>query len=101
MAYSAFRQKHIELIIFHEEVYAYSRKLGPKDMIHEITTFTKNKFIFPVRYNKENPRHGLNENSTEINHYLNRIIDFYGEFIKERNIIVELNSNKNFIYIIG
>lgn len=70
-------------------------------MIHEIISFTKNKFIFPVRYNKENPRHGFNDNSPEINFYLKKIIDFYGEFIKERNVIVELNTSNQFIYVIG
>lgn len=70
-------------------------------MIHEIIIFTKNKYIFPVRFNKESPRHGFNDNSPEINIYLKKIIDFYGEFIKERNVIVELNTNNQFIYVIG
>lgn len=70
-------------------------------MIHEIISFTKNKFIFPVRYNQQSRRHGLNENYPEIKLYLNKIIDFYGEFIKERNIVVELNTSKDFIYVVG
>jgi hypothetical protein len=71
------------LIAFREEVIAFSRKLAKEQIKHEFIATTKDRMIFPVRYNKvpEGKKTFCCEIYREVDKYLEKAIKYYGEFL--------------------
>ena len=96
-------ERKIQLIQFHERLYAFSRTLKREQIKKEMFKLAKEKSIYPVRFKSVKLREFAEHEDLmrEFRTYLLKIIDHYEEFFEERKLTVELSTNGTCIYLIG
>jgi hypothetical protein len=93
------KRKKIKLVSFNNKVYGFSTELFKDEIKNTFKKYSRENFIYSVRFGNSKVQKPLwyTEIYVEICQYIEKTFVHYGEFFKERNVIVELASNNRFI----